>query len=350
MPVRPRVFGAAATLVLVLASGCQTNDKRRQAEQSAAAHRQQTEEAAELNTESKADRAAKQNLAQHDARLRRLQAELATRAAPDSLAASALFEHGLAGSVSATNLDLAARAVAAAPQRADLAFLQLQLCASTPDCDTAPLEARLSQLDPDNGMPWAYALLRADHANLNAPWRAARAALARSQRVTTYWNSLASHLTAAAAGRQGFDTVTAMIEVIGVEAALVAPLQAVTRACSVQDVQDPEVLAQCQRIAAAFMKADTVLFEAYGSTLGIRLWPEGSAESQQIATERRGLRYRTEEMSRYAAKFNSPAATRVLAGYVQRYPTEQTALRALFTDLGMPPDPPANWVDNTPGG
>jgi hypothetical protein len=350
MPVRPLLFCAAAMLVLVLASGCQTNEKRRQAEQSAAAHRQQTEEAAEINTESKADRAAKQKLAEHDKRLRRLQTELVARGDPDSLAAGALFERQLTGSVSPAYLDLAARAVAAAPQRADLASLLLQLCASVQDCDTAPLEARLSQLDPENGTPWAYALLRADHANLNAPWRAAREALARSQRVTLYWNGIVSHLTAAAAGRQGFDTVSAMIEVIGVEAALVAPLQPVTRACSVEDVQDPEVLAQCQRIAAAFTKADTVLFEAYGTTLALRLWPEGSAESQQITTERRGVRYRIDKMSRFSAKFNSPAATRVLAGYVQRYPTEQTALRALFGDLGMPPDPPANWVDNTPGG
>jgi hypothetical protein len=62
------------------------------------------------------------------------------------------------------------------------------------------------------------------------------------------------------------------------------------------------------------------------------------------------LRYRTDAMSRQAAKFNSPPATRDLAGYVQRSASEQTALRALFVDLGVAPDPPAGWVDNTPGG
>jgi hypothetical protein len=341
-------------LALVVASGCEPMapqiTQRRQAQQAAAAHREQTQEAAEINTESPADRAAKQKLAQHDARLRRLQAELAARSDADSLAASALFARELTGSVRATYLDLSARAVAAAPQRPDLVFLQLQLCANTPGCDTAPLEVRLSELDPDNGMPWAYALLRADQANLNAPWRTARAALARSQRITFYWNALVSHVTAAAVGREGFDTVATMIEVIGVEAAVMVPLQPITRACSAQDVQDPEVLAECRRIAAAFMKADTVLFEAYGTTLALRLWPEGSAESQQITMERRAVRYQMEEMGRFAAKFNSPAATRALAGYVQNYPTEQTALRALFTNLGVAPDPPANWVDSSPGG
>jgi hypothetical protein len=344
---------AVSVLALVLLSACGTMAKwhqSQQAQQAASAHRQQTEEAAAINSESKQDRAAKLQRAQHDERLRRLQAELAARADADSLAASALFARELAEPATATPLDLAARAVAAAPQRADLVMLELQLCETAPGCDTAPLEVRLSQLDPDNGMPWAYALLRADHANLNAPWRAARAALSQSQRITLYWNTLVSHLTGAAAGRQGFDTVAAMVEVIGVEAAMISPLQPVSRACSEQDVQDSAVLAQCRRIAAAFMKADTVLFEAYGSTLAIRLWPEGSAESQQITAQRRGLRYRMDQMGRFAAKFNSPAATRALAGYVQHYPTEQTALRALFADLGMAPEPPANWVDNTPGG
>jgi hypothetical protein len=353
MPRDVALLRAAAVLALLLLSACGTMAKwhqSQQAQQAASAHRQQTEEAAAINSESKQDRAAKLQRAQHDERLRRLQAELAARADADSLAASAVFARELAGPVADTSLTLAASAVATAPVRADLALLELQLCASTPDCDTAPLEARLAQLDPDNGMSFIYALIRADQANLNAPWRAARERLAQAPRITLYWNPIVSHLTAAVSGRQGFDTVAAMAELIGVEAALPAPLQAVSRACSVQDVQDPEVLAQCRRIAAAFMKADTVLFEAYGTTLAIRLWPEGSTESQQITVERRGLRYRMEQMRRFAAKFNSPAATRALAGYVQRYPTEQTALGALFADLGMPTEPPANWVDNTPGG
>ena len=141
-----------------------------------------------------------------------------------------------------------------------------------------------------------------------------------------------------------------MFEVVGLESGLIPPLQPVSRACSEQDVQQPEVLALCRRIAAAFMRTDTILLEAYGSTLAIRLWPEGSAESQQITLRRRALRYRTEEMSRLAAKFNSASAARALAGYVQRYPSEQSAMRALFIELGVAPDPPANWVDNTPGG
>jgi hypothetical protein len=354
---RPLRFRSTAILALVLAlAGCATIAQWRQSAHVASIHRQQNDEANDRNTESKAERASQQKLAQHDEALHRVQVDLVARGDPDSLAASALIDYQLAGSVTPTSVDLAARAVAAAPQRADLAYVLLQLCESTPDCKAAPLEARLLQLDPGNGMPWVYTLARADHANVNAPWRAARDALSRSQRITTYWNSIVSHLTAAVvavpapAGRPGFDTVAAMIEVVGVETALVPELQPIARACSVEDIRQAEVLTQCRQIAGSFMKADTVLLEAYGSTLGISLWPAGSTQSLQITAERRGLRYRMEEMSRLPAKFNSPAATRTLAAYVQRYPSEQTALRALFADLGVAPDPPPKWVDDTPGG
>ncbi len=336
-------------LVLALISSCATISGWRQSMHKASIQRQQNEEAADRNSDTKADKQAKLKLAQQEENLTRVQGELAKRSDADSLAASALFAR-YAGATTATALDLAARAVAAAPQRVDLSFLQLQLCESTADCDPGQLELRLSKLDPDNGMPWLYALMRAERANANAPWRAVREGLSREPRVTTYWNSLVTHLTAVVAGHDGFDTVTAMLEVIGAEASLVPALQPVSRACSVEDVKEAAVLTQCRQIAAALMKADTLLLEAYGSTLAIRLWPAGSEQLQRIIAQRRVVRYRMDQMGRNSAKFNSPAATRALAGYVQRYPSEQLALAALFAELGVPPEPPAKWVDDAPGG
>ena len=297
--------------------------------------------------------------ARHTARVRTLQTQLIARGDADSLAASALFarELGTSGDLkpldAATNaaaLDLAARAVAAAPDRADLLLEQLQLCQAVPSCDSESLEARLRQLDPENGMPWTYALMRAAGSNDPEAMRRARAGLARSQRVDWYWNQIVSHTTAAAAGRAGFNPDDAMIEVIGIESAFPAPLQPVTRICSVQEVQQPEVLAQCRQIAAALRRADTSLFQIVGMNLAIRLWPEGSVERAQIAAERRALHYRTDLMNRNEAKVNSVAALRKLAVLLGRYRTEPEAFHALFVELGLNPDPPADWVDHTPGG
>ena len=122
------------------------------------------------------------------------------------------------------------------------------------------------------------------------------------------------------------------------------------RACSAQDIKQPAVLTQCRQIAAAFQHADTSVLEAYGSTLALRLWPEDSAEGRAIAAERRGLRYRVELLTRYATKVNSPQARKTLATMIAKYPTEQTADRALFVALGLDPDPPLSWKDRTPGG
>ena len=341
--------GALLSMAL-LTSGCIFGAKARQARHDAQVHRMQDQEAADRDTESKADRASRLNQAQQEARLRQLQGELAVRGDPDSLAASAVFAGELSGFASATSLDLAARAVAAAPGRADLAFLQLQLCESNPGCDAAPLEIRQQQLDPENGIGWSYLLVRADRANDGIAWRRARDGLARSKRVDLYLHQIVSRLAGAAAGKAGFDFGAAALDLLSIESAFTPVFEPVSRACSVRDVQQPEVLAQCRQIAAAFRNADTALLEAYGSTLALRLWPLESVEGHAVATERRGLRYRVELATRYAAKVNSPQARMRLATLIARYPTEQAAYRALFLSLGVAPDPPAGWTEQTPGG
>ncbi|HTC44030.1 MAG TPA: hypothetical protein VK696_03190 [Steroidobacteraceae bacterium] len=344
-----RVLSVAAIAAWV-GAGCSSKPQTLQSQYDARLRHGQPEQQADAAAERKADRADKAKQKQREERLGRLETYLAARRDADSLAAAALFERVVAGFTGPDSHDLASRAAAAAPLRADLTFLQLQLCASDPDCDSQPLEARLRQLDPDNGVTWTYALLRADRANDEAGRKTGRDGLARAKRVDVYWNRLVSHLTAAAAGHAGFDTSAAMIEVIGIEAAFPTALQPVSRACSETASKQPEVLTECRQIANAFRKGDTTLFELYGSSLAVRLWPAGSPEGLEIATERRTLHYRSDLMTRNAAKVNSDGAARTLAAMYVRYPTEQTAFRALFIDLGLNPDPPAGWVDRWPGG
>jgi hypothetical protein len=69
-----------------------------------------------------------------------------------------------------------------------------------------------------------------------------------------------------------------------------------------------------------------------------------------IGAARRALRYRIDLMVRNAAKIDSPQARKTLATLIAKYPTEQTAYRALFVELGLDPDPPAGWSDTTPAG
>lgn len=341
---------AAVILALSTVSGCATIDKWKQEHREASLYRRQEAEAAAREQASWGDRPSKLKRAQDIARLRRLQSELIAHGDPDSLAAGALFEIPISGFPDGTALELATRAVARAPERTDLALLQLQLCENAPACDALPLEAHLRELDPENGITWTYALLRAAREDRPADWVAARDGLAQSQRIDLYWNRTVSHLAGAVAGRAGLDSGAAVREVIGIETALEASFQSVSKMCQAQAIQQPDVLVQCRRIAAAFQHGDTSLVEAYGSSLAIRLWPEGSAERLAVITERRALRYRADLMTRYAERINSPRSVEVLAGLLARYPTEQAAFRALFVRLGLNPDPPPGWVDRQPEG
>lgn len=336
-----------AVILMLACAGCATIDRMKQQHRLASEHREQV---AQANAESKADRTQKRKEAQNIARLRRLQSELVAHGDPDSLVAGALVADFLAGSPNSTALELTARAVAAAPDRADLALLQLQLCENAPGCDALALETRLRQLDPQNGITWTYALARADRDNQSAAWLAARDGLAQSTRVDLYWTRTVTHLATAVAGKAGFDTSAAVLEVTALEGSLVPTFQPLSRACQAQEIQRPDVLTQCRQIAAAFRHGDTAFVEAVGSSLAIRLWPDRSPENLAIVSERRALRYRVDLMTRNATKLNSPQALTILAGLLPQYPTEQTAFRALFVHLGLMPDPPAGWVDPQPGG
>lgn len=350
-PIRAAVKLRAAVMVaLVSVSGCATINRWKQEHREARVHRQQIEEATAREGGTKADRALRLKRAQDAARLPRLQSELVAQGDADSLAAGALVAGSIAGFSSSTALDLAARAVAGAPDRADLALLQLQLCEGTPACDPLPLEKHLRALDPENGITWTYALLRADREHRPADWEVARAGLAQSKRVDLYWNRIVSHLAKAVTGKAGFDSDAALAGAIGMESALMNALQPISRACQAQELQRPNVLGQCRRVAAALRQGDTAMVEAEGSSMALRVWPEGSAERLEVINERRVLRYRVDLTTRYTTQLNSPQALMALAGLLTQYPTQQTAMRALYVRLGLEPDPPADWVDPRPDG
>lgn len=335
-------------LALLCVAGCGTIHRWEQQSDQADLRREQ---AAGTNlTDSKAERERKHKQAQREARLRVVQAALATRKDADSLAASALFERVIAGPNSSAPLELAGRAVAAAPERADVAFVQLQLCESQASCDATPLEAHLRQLDPHNGVTWVYALQRADHAEDAPAWVTAFDALAQAQRIDMYWNRIVSRLATATVSQGSFDAGTAVTELIGSESAFSLPLQPVSRVCMVQHFTTAERLEKCRLISAALRHSDTALVEASGTSLGVGLWPAASAERQEIVAERRALRYRVEVMTRNEAKLNSPETSRMLATLIPKYPSEQTTMRALYVQLGLDPDPPVGWKDQVPGG
>jgi hypothetical protein len=120
-------------------------------------------------------------------------AVLEHRADADSLAAAALLRSAQTKPEPAINL--MTRAVAAAPQRADLAWLTIQLCQRVSTCHSEPEELRLRTLDPSNGAGWLIALARADASKADAAKMTVLTALGRTERVDVYWTTLIAHLT-----------------------------------------------------------------------------------------------------------------------------------------------------------
>jgi hypothetical protein len=263
----------------------------------------------------------------------------------DSLAAAALTARTLGDAAAhpARALEMADRALASAPQRADLAFLELQLCEATASCAPQAAEARERETDPLNGISWLFALRRAGRSHDAAGVRTALAGLAGSQRVDRHWTALASRMTAAMAGKAGLDAPTALSSLIDMEAALPMPLLSVTTACSEEALQNPQVLAQCRQAAETLRHADTISVAMYGNRLAVRLWPKGSARSIEIAAAGRELAYQMDVMRRNPQRLDSPKALQILANLYPHYPTEQSVVRALYFNLGLQPDPPAQW-------
>jgi len=72
---------------------------------------------------------------------------------------------------------------ATAPERADLVWLQAQVCEKLARCDPEPVERRLRALDPTNGAGWMGALARAYVAKDEETTDAAIAAIGRSDRT-----------------------------------------------------------------------------------------------------------------------------------------------------------------------
>jgi hypothetical protein len=277
--------------------------------------------------------------------LRRAYPALVNAGDADSLAAAALTARTLADAAAHPTraLEIADHALASAPERADLAFLRMQLCEATTTCEPQAAEAQQRETDPLNGISWLFALRRANRSKDAAGVRTALVGLAGSQRVDRHWTALASRMTAAMVGKAGLDASSALSSLIDMEAALPLPLMSVTTACSQQALLNLQMLAQCRQAAESLQHADTISIAMYGNRLAVRLWPRGSARSTEIAAAGRELAYQMDVMRMNPERLDSPKALQILASLYPHYPTEQSVFRALYFNLGLQPDPPAQW-------
>ncbi len=275
----------------------------------------------------------------------------------NSLAAAALLKQ-FGEETDSGSYPLAARAVQLAPQRRDLAWLAVRLCAGSSDCNDMEPEKHVHDVDPGNGVGSTGALIRAQRKNDAAAIDSALAAIGSSARFYVYFNPLVAATAAELAAVQhhgpgqpsGKQIASATLEMMGVIASSVLPpSQSFSISCKgVALEQVAGRLERCRRAAEAFARADTFIVEGLGLSLQQQLWPLDSPEGRAISARRRVFQYRLEEYSRLdisSSKIDEFPADAL--DVFRSHEREQDVALSYFARSGVPADPPANWSSHS---
>jgi hypothetical protein len=271
------------------------------------------------------------------------EAVLKQRSAADSLAAAGLLRSSSRHSDEA--LSLLTRATALAPERADLLWLEIQMCRDVAACDSEVESARLRTLDPSNGAAWFTALTRANSANDETAKVAVLSALAHTQRVDIYWDTLIVHLTRAVAATQKVSLTEALLDVIGVLAAQAIPAYSATsNLCKGDRLNNAKIVEDCRSVALAFQRGDTYITEMMGVAIAKRVWPIDSPEWKAAVEARRVSAYRLEMSSQSELLLGSARSSARYLELCEQNRREQDVWRAELIEEGKSLDPPADWV------
>lgn len=279
------------------------------------------------------------------ARLERAEYLLAQRTDADSLAAAGLmsrFEHP------DLSLRRVAQATLKAPERADLAWLHIQLCLTDSTCDPQPLEMRLRAIDEKNGAGWLGAMARASKGGDEEAISTALAAISRSERVDTYWTPLIARLTRQLASTGALSLFEAESYVVGALAAIVIPAyQAVSNVCKGERLLRADVVEKCRGVANSFLNGDTGITEMIGAAIATRAWPENSAKWKEAAEARRIWDYRAKALGSLDVWHEAHASE--LLALNERYRREQDVMKGQLIAAGKNPNPPSVEAEPTQG-
>lgn len=256
----------------------------------------------------------------------------------DSLAAAGLLSIGKHPDQS---LPLFERAIAASPMRADLTWLQVEVCIKVGTCDPVPIESRLREVDPSNAVGWSGALARAYASNEGEAIDAALAAIGHGDRFDTYWTTLISRLSEAVMRVQKRSPLAAVETIIGYMAAEPIPgYGTAAKACMGDRLQRAAVIEACRGVARAFQQGDTYLTEMMGVAIAKRVWPEDSPEWKAAVEARRVYDYRSKLWHEVSLSDNAHIGEYL--NLCSKYRREQDVWTAEIIAAGGDPTPPAN--------
>jgi hypothetical protein len=237
------------------------------------------------------------------------------------------------------SLPLIERATAASPERADLVWLQAQVCEKLAPCDPEPIERRLRALDPSNGAGWMGALARAYVAKDDGATDVAIAALGRSDRMDIYWTTLIARLSGAVIQTKLISLQESEISIVGYLAAQAFPgYTAASAACKGERLQRAGNIAICQGVAKSFERGDNYVTEMIGVAIAKRVFREDSPEWKAASEARRVYEYRSGLWGKLDV-WTTAYAEEYLALCAENR-REQDVFRAELVKAGKNPNPP----------
>jgi hypothetical protein len=264
---------------------------------------------------------------------------------PDELAGDAL--QALADGNSQRALAAIARANLVAPKRPDLAWLHARICMLAPGCEPEPVETRLRNLAPDNGVVWLGPLARAQSRHDRRVEDQILEAMSRAQRFDLYWTGLVWRLTTAR-NAQGPAPGTPAAEpqplthaldqtTEALSGAVVPAFRPLNTACALDRTQDAATHTRCERIAQAMQRSDTTLVEGIGLGMGQRLATPGSPDALVLDERGATLSYRSQAAGAVVrSQVERDKFSAQMIELMKKLPREQDVSLAILRWAGQP--------------
>lgn len=275
----------------------------------------------------------------------------------DALTTAAALAQSLPGDAD-KSLGLLDRAMAIAPQAADIGLFGVIQCSTQPGCDVLTRETRVRGIDPHNGDVWMAALhdatTHADQARIDE----ALSNMARSTYFNFYFSSLGRRLIAGLnrvstppgdpAHRANAPESQRQMLAMSMVAALAIPaFQDVTHVCKPGSAANDARRKTCRDIASSMERGDSLI----ANMIGLRLqeWTARDATDRAEAmAQRRRLLWRMNQLSTISGTPALPP-TKELATMLA-HEREIDSIDAMLADAGKPLDPPTDWQPPQPQG
>jgi hypothetical protein len=266
------------------------------------------------------------------------------------MASAALNLWAIEGGNASPALAQIQKAVQLGPQRPDLLWLQLRICAEVRGCEAEPIEIQLRKLDPGSGAVWLGPLSRAQARKDARAEEQILEVMSKAAHFNVYWTKLIAQLTppisrlatGASTVREvptpltnGLNTTVGWLSKLAIPA-----FTPISRACDQQRVREPATRVRCDAIAQALQKSDTTLAEGLGLGIAQRLAIPDSAAATRLTERINTLRYQNQTSgSIIAAQLEREKFSAQILKLMTQLPREQDVSRAIIRWAGQPLSP-----------